>query len=313
MPAADLLLAVDVSNLIVRHHSSPYGSDYDLAGRPIFGVCGAVRQIASLVARERPTHLLLARDGQRSQSFRRQISASYKAHRADADEDLTRQFTLAYQAFDTLGWPSLAADSYEADDILASAAAAFDGRTVIVSGDKDLLALCDQTTTVCLLRNGGHVERCDAAGCERIMNVTPDQVRDFKALAGDSSDGIPGVAGVGPKSAVELLGRYGSLAGIFRRLDAGEPLLGVRPHIARKVAEGREEARVSWRLAGLVGTLPVDCEALRLPASGLPQPSDHAEALRDLGLGPLLKDNAKGVDVSGLTGTQALSKLFEVL
>jgi DNA polymerase-1 len=306
------LLAVDVSNLIVRHHSVPYGSDFDLAGRPISGVCGAVRQIVGLVKRERPTHLLLARDGKRSDSFRREISDGYKAHRSDADEDLARQFELAYAAFEALGWACVAAPAYEADDILASAAAAFPGDTVVVTGDKDLLAVCTDTTEVCLLRNGGAFLRCGPDGCAQVMGVTPGQVRDFKALAGDSSDGIPGVAGVGPKTAVELLGRYGSLAGIYQHLDAGHDLDGVRPHIARKVADGRDQARLSWRLAGLVATIAVDCDTWAIDGP-LTTPEDRADELRDLGLGALLKDAPGRVVVDHANTQGALTRLFEVL
>lgn len=306
------LLAVDVSNIIVRHHSTPYGSDFDIAGRPISGVCGAVRQIVSLVERERPTHLLLAKDGKRADSFRRQISAGYKAHRSDADEDLSRQFELAYAAFEALGWACVAQPAYEADDILASAAASFDGMTVVVTGDKDLLAVCSPTAQVCLLRNGGEFLRCDLDGCKKVLGVLPVQVRDFKTLAGDSSDGIPGIPGVGPKTAVELLGRYASLAGIYQRLDAGKELEGVRAHIARKVADGREEARLSWRLAGLVDTLCVDSDALLIDGT-LTLPQDRSQELRDLGLGALLKDSARRVVVDHSDPYKALTRLFEVL
>jgi DNA polymerase-1 len=307
---SQILLCVDFANLVIRHHANKYSTDVDMAGRRIAGACGALRQVISLVEREQPTHLLIARDGPRANTARRALYHGYKAHRSDPDDEVLLQFRLVDKALKILGWPFLALEGHEADDVIASAAASFAGQTVIVTGDKDLLALCAPKVTVCLLRSGGAYERAQtAADCRRLMGVDPDQVRDLKALAGDSSDGIPGIKGVGEKTAQSLLGRYRSLEGIYAQVQSEGGLEGIRPHIAAKVAEGREAAELSWQLAGLESDLAVDFDDL--VCHELDHPIDHSDELRDAGLGQLLKTNAQPAPskTDGLSMEEIFSQL----
>lgn len=279
------LLAIDFSNLILRHWGVPYGDAADLAGRSVRGAVGACRQVLRLIGEERPTHLLIARDGSRSESLRRQIDPGYKAHRPEGDEDVAYQFEKAYEAAGMLAWPAIARRGYEADDVIASAARAAEeagGHTVIVSGDKDLLALCSERVRVQLLRPGG-AKLCGPAECEEIFGVPPQRVCDYKALVGDSSDGIKGIRGIGPKSALALLAAHGSLEGIVAaaRRDA----LEVKPAIAAKVKGGIDDALTSYRLAELYDGVEIDLEELRCPS--LPSYDELAGRLRDAGLGDL--------------------------
>lgn len=279
------LLAIDFSNLILRHYGSPYADAADLSGRTVRGAVGACGQVIRLLEEERPTHLLIARDGSRSENVRREIDPGYKAHRPDGDEDVAYQFEKAYEAVELLGWPALASRGYEADDVIASAArTASDagGRTVIVSGDKDLLALCSERVRVQLLRPGA-VKPCGPAECEEIFGVPPQRVCDYKALVGDSSDGIKGIRGVGPKSALALLAAHGSLEGIIDAARRDE--LAVKPAIAAKVKGGIDDALTSYRLAELHDRVEIELERLRCPS--LPSYEELAGALREAGLGDL--------------------------
>jgi DNA polymerase-1 len=285
------LLCIDFSNLIVRHNANPYGQATDLLGRPVHGAVGAVGQVLRVLEREQPTHLLIARDGRRQDSFRRELFAGYKAHRPDADEDLSRQFELAYQALEVFTWPVVAYPRHEADDVIASAAVQFPGSVDILTGDKDLLAVINDHVRLLLLRPGEELT-VDAAGCQRLLGVRPEQVRDYKALVGDSSDGIPGIAGVGAKSAVALLAEYQNLAGIYAHLASGQPLVGIGRHIGAKVAAGQGAAELSWQLAGMVETIPLDWAALADPI--IPDDRVYGEALEALGLRALRRQLPHG-------------------
>jgi DNA polymerase-1 len=134
--------------------------------------------------------------------------------------------------------------------------------------------------------------------------VTPQQVRDYKALVGDTSDGIPGITGIGPKSAIKLLERYHSLTNLYKAVDDGDDLREVATaSIASKVIEGRKEARTSWRLAGMIDTLPVDIDSLLMPT--LPTWDKYGHALAELGLQGLAK--AMGIKASVQPNTVELA------
>lgn len=279
------LLAIDFSNLLIRHASNPYRQVEDRSGRTITGPVGALAQITRLVQGEKPTHLLLARDGPRADSFRREIDDAYKAHRPDADEDIRYQFSFAYSSLEELGWPVLAEGGYEADDLLASAAASFEGRTLIVSGDKDLLACAGESVAVDLLRPGGAL-RCGPEEVREIFGIPPERVRDYKALVGDPSDGISGVPGIGPKRALALLEEFDTLSDLLQALRGSEELSvpGISARQEENLRQNIDAAERSWKLAGLVDNLEISFEELLVPA--MPS-SDDIDRLRDMDLGAL--------------------------
>lgn len=279
------LLCIDFSNLLIRHNANLHGTAQNQYGQRMQGAVGALGQVHRSLRRLQPTHLLIARDSPRSESFRRALFDDYKAHRPAADPELGRQFEVAYRAAQEIfGWPVVAVDSYEADDVMASACDQFPGRCQILTGDKDMLALCSDRVEVLLLRPGGEVT-VDRAGCRNLVGVWPEQVRCYKALVGDASDGIPGVTGIGPKSAVKLLERYNDLQTVLDRVETGKAIEGIAPHLAAKVINGVEQAELSYLLAGLVTDLPVDVSSLACPE---PVSEERGAAqLEELGLGDL--------------------------
>ncbi|HEX6359551.1 5'-3' exonuclease [Actinophytocola sp.] len=281
-----MLVCLDISNLVARHHHAPRAEPItDPEGRSVAGAVGALDQAAKLIRKLSPSHLLVARDGTRANEGRRTIDASYKAHRPPPDESRVANLHLTFAALELLRWPVREVDRWEADDVIASVCAAYRGRVLIVSGDRDMLALCSDRVRVRLLRAGGAHLTCGPAECRQVLGVHPHQVRDLRAMAGDRSDGIPGVPGVGPKSALTALAACGTLAEVYRRLDANEPIDELKPNVVAKLQAGREQARTSWRLAGLNDELRVDIDALE--AAAALRFAAVEEPLRALGLGAL--------------------------
>ena len=277
------LLAVDLSNLLLRHAANPYREAEDNQGRDVRGPVGALAQMIRLVWSEKPSHLLLARDGPRKNSFRREIDPEYKAHRPEADDGIRHQFAFMYDVLQELRWPLREEEGYEADDILASAAASFAGSTVIVTGDKDLLACVSQRTSVLLLRPG-EVRRCIPDDVEEIFGVAPDRVCDWKALVGDPSDGISGVPGIGPQRALKLLQHFGTLDDLLSSLRSSEELSvpGISPAQLAGLRDNLHIAEQSYKLAQLHEDLDIDF------ASTPPMPEqEDIPRLRSLGLGAL--------------------------
>jgi len=278
------LVCLDFSNLIIRNAANPYDTTTDQADRPVGGAVGALAHGLRVIEQERPTHILVARDGSRSEGFRRQLSASYKAHRASIDEDLAHQFVVAYRGVEILGWPTIAEPGYEADDIIASAARSFPGQTLVISGDKDLLALCSEQITVRLLRPGGH-RNCGVEECLDIFGVGPERVCDYKALVGDPSDGISGVPGIGPKRALALLAEHGDLKTLLVALERGDdPVAGVNSKITAVLRENIDKAQTSYQLAQLVEDLHIDNLEETLLCPVVPPDDEIGERLTEAGL-----------------------------
>lgn len=247
------------------------------------GPVGAGSQVLRMLSEHSPTHLLIAQDGPRGENFRRELAPDYKAHRGEMDPEISRQFGLSYEMADAMGWARCSYPAHEADDVLASAARSFPGDVLIVTGDKDLLALCSDRVKVILLRPGGQ-EVCGPDECLRIFGVRPERVQDYKALVGDSSDGISGVAGIGHKTATKLLTDHDSLDALYEALDSSPDgrLDGYGPSVTKKLTAGREQARLSYELAGMVETISLDHDLWI--ASGPRLDSQLGPALDELGL-----------------------------
>ncbi len=222
-------------------------------GEPTAGVYGFARELLRLYEQDKPDYLAVAFDT--GKTFRDQLFPDYKATRAKMPDDLRPQMERIRQVVDALNVPRLEVEGYEADDLLGSAArwAAGQGLGVkIITGDRDLLQLVDDRTVVYLA--GDDQTYITPEDVVRKLGVRPDQVVDYKALVGDKSDNIPGVPGVGEKTAESLLARYGTLDGIYAHLEE------IEPRWRSKLEAGRDLAYLSRDLARIRTDLPISID-----------------------------------------------------
>ncbi len=224
------------------------------AGEPTAAVYGFASILLRLLEHEHPDYLAISFDTGRT--FRDDLFAAYKATRAKMPEDLVPQIDRIRQLVDAFNIPRVEVEGYEADDVLGSLArwAAYDtGLGVkIVTGDRDLLQLVSERIIVSL--PGRQLSDAQDFTPERVFQkygVRPEQFVDFKALVGDKSDNIPGVRGIGEKTAAKLLQKYGDLDNLYAHLDE------LSPSLRRKLEAGREDAYLSRQLARIVTDLPV--------------------------------------------------------
>lgn len=270
------LLILDLSNITHRAiHGYPPLTDP--LGRPVQGAYGAGATALRLVHTYRPTHVIAACDTSRAGLLRKEWWPAYKEHRASGDDTVRHQLASAAQVMRFLGIPCISAERWEADDVCASYAATFPGKVIIGTGDKDMFASVNERVRVHLL---GKDILVGEAECVQLMGIRPDQVCDYKALVGDSSDGFPGVPGIGAKGALALLEAHGTLEAIFAASAAGQ--ITGRP--AKRLVDGADTGRVCHRLATLNDRLELPTPtAWRLQR-------DLAEAgLTELGLAGLIR------------------------
>jgi len=231
------------------------------SGEPTTGVFGFTSVLLRILEQERPEYLAVAFDTGRT--FRDDLFPEYKGTRAKMPEDLRPQIERIRQLVDAFNIPRLEVEGYEADDVLGSVArhAVDQGLGVkIITGDRDLLQLVEERIIVQLPGKSLSDSRdFYPEDVQDFLGVRPDQVVDFKALVGDKSDNIPGVAGIGEKTAIQLLQTFGSLDGIFDHLE--QVSLAVR----NKLEAGRDQAYLSRRLAAIVTGLevPIDLQQAR--------------------------------------------------
>jgi len=250
-------VAVDANSLIHRaYHALPPLSTSD--GIPTHAAYGFAQMLLGLLQSEKPDLLVVAFDPP-GETFRHQQYAEYKAQRPPAPEDLVPQFALVHDIVQAFGIPVLEQPGYEADDAIAAVARqaqAAGHDVVIVTGDRDALQLVDERTQVLATLHGvKDTRRYDRAAVEAEYGVKPEQLSDYKGLVGDTTDNIPGVPGIGPKTAAKLLAQFGSLEGLLERLDevAEAKLRGLlREHAA--------QARLSKSLATLRADAPVQVD-----------------------------------------------------
>jgi DNA polymerase-1 len=249
------LYLIDGSGYIFRaYHALPPMTRGD--GTPVNAVYGFSNMLFKLLQdlndNERPTHLAVIFDTARK-TFRNDFYPDYKAHRPPAPEDLVPQFPLIRDAVKAFGLPSLEMDGYEADDLIATYARQArekDWQVTIVSSDKDLMQLVDDKTTMFdSMKN----RRVGVDGVFEKFGVGPERVVDVQSLAGDSVDNVPGVPGIGIKTASQLINEYGDLDTLLER--AGEIKQNKR---RENLIEFADQARVSRDLVRLAQDAPVE-------------------------------------------------------
>ncbi|MEU8051875.1 DNA polymerase I [Micromonospora haikouensis] len=216
--------------LLVDGHSMAYRAFFALpvenfsttTGQPTNAVYGFTSMLINVLRDEQPTHIVVAFDVSR-QSFRTEKYAEYKAGRSETPADFKGQVSLVKEVLAALRIPVVEKEGYEADDVIATLAcqARDQGMSVLISsGDRDAFQLVDDHITVLYPRKGvSDLARMDAAAIEAKYGVDPQRYRDLAALVGETSDNLPGVPGVGPKTAAKWINLYGGLDGVVARAD----------------------------------------------------------------------------------------------
>jgi 5'-3' exonuclease len=288
-----VLYLVDASVFIFRAYYSVPIEFVDREGNPVNAVHGFARFLGDLLERESPVQIAVAFDESLEQSYRNEIYPPYKANREPAPDELKRQFAICREVVSALGIAQYGSSRYEADDIigtLATRARAADVPVTIVSRDKDLTQLV-----------GAHDTYWDAVAdvrygyddIEERFGVRPERMADFLALMGDAVDNIPGVPGVGRKTAATLLKHYDTLPGVYDNLSA-VPKLKFRnaTFVAQTLAEHREAAFLSRQLTGIACDMPLDARLDELQPRA-PDLTATEWMYERLGFGRLLREQAR--------------------
>jgi 5'-3' exonuclease len=259
------LYLIDASVYVFRAWFSIPDTVTDAEGNGANALFGFGSFLCDVLERERPEHVLCAFDESLTSSFRNDMYPAYKANRPLPPPDLERQFRLCRAFAEAVGVKTLASDRYEADDLIGSAAARFrdEGfRMVYVTADKDYAQLIEDRDQWWDAARG---RRLDAGGVASALGVEPRQVADLLGLAGDAVDNIPGVPGIGRKTAVGLLTALDTLEAIYGDLDRVSqlPLRGAA-RVRRLLGEHREQAFLSRDLTRICCDAPLECEAADL-------------------------------------------------
>jgi DNA polymerase I len=245
--ASDVLYLVDLSGYVFRaYHALPPLSSS--RGEPTHAVLGTVNMLQKVVGERQPHMLAVAMDS-KGRTFRHELDARYKATRPLPPPDLSQQMARVGEIVHAWDAACFQKDGLEADDLIAAvtARALEEGwRVVIVSADKDLMQLVRDDDDRVVMWDSMRDRVYGPTEVRQKLGVLPSQVRDFLALTGDTSDNIPGVPGVGPKTAADLLAQFGSLDHAYRHLDQ----VG-RPKLRESLREHEADARVSQKLVTL--------------------------------------------------------------
>jgi len=286
---------VDGSLYVFRAWHSMPDEFFDIDGHPVNAVHGYTRFLCELLERAQPEHVAVAFDASLTSSFRNAIYPPYKANRELPPPDLEHQFVLCREVTEALGVHLMIDHAFEADDLIGSTVwnlRALGRRSVIVSADKDFGQLL-----------GEHDEQWDfarglrwgPAGVHGKLGVHPHQVADYLALCGDSVDNIPGVPGIGAKTAAALLAHFGSLDALLERIDEVAFLrLRGAASCAAKLREHAEQARLYRRLTRIAldapGASTLDMLARRR------NPPEQLQALCEkLRFGPLTRSRLQAL------------------
>lgn len=281
------LLAVDAPSLYFRaFHGIPTTAATAPDGTPVNAVRGFLDMLATVIRTRRPDRVVCALDADWRPAWRVALLPSYKTHRLAPDggeeipELLVPQVPLITEVLAAVGIPAVGVAGYEADDVLGTLAATGPGPVEVVSGDRDLFQLIDDTADVKLLycgRGVANLEVCDDAAVRARFGVPADRYVDLAVLRGDPSDGLPGVPGVGEKTAARLVNRYGGVAAIVAALD--DPDAGFAPGVRAKLSAARDYLAVAPQVVRVARDLPLPPLPAALPVA--PADPDRLLALAE--------------------------------
>lgn len=289
MSAQPTVHLVDASIYVFRAYFSVSPEFVDTEDRPVHAVFGFLNTLLTLLHDEKPSHVAICFDESLTTSFRNRLYPPYKANRELPPADLALQFEYCQQLCKALGLRVLVDGEYEADDLAGSALHVLQAqgyRGVLITGDKDFSQLVGEHD---LIFDVTRKEKTDAAAVKRKHGVRPEQFADYLALMGDAVDNIPGIHGIGPKTAATLIGHFGSLDALLERVEE-VPFLRLRGalQIAEKLRKGRDDALLYRLLSTIARDAPVPLEATHY-ACAAPDLTALESTLDRLKFGPLTR------------------------
>ena len=252
------LVVIDGKSVFYRgYYAMPGLSMAD--GTPTGGVYGFVSLAIELIKKLEPDYVAVAWDKRGTNiRKRRELYPEYKAGRKPAPDDFYQQIPILHELLDAFGWPLYEIDDYEADDIMGAFARQAESRgieTCLITSDLDALQLISPMTKVYAMKNGlRNIEEFTAEHFEEKYGIRIEQFLDLKALKGDSSDNLPGVPGIGEKTAVKLLQEYETLDGVYEHLDEQKGALRT------KLENGRESAYLTKQVAEIWTDAPIELD-----------------------------------------------------
>ena len=280
------ILLVDGNNILFRsYYATAYNGNVmkNSKGFPTNALYGFVNMMNKIIEEENPTYIMVAFD--KGKTFRHEMYADYKGGRQATPDELKVQFPVSRELCKAMGLAYYEIDNYEADDIIGTFAKQCNDNkeynAVIISSDKDLLQLITDDVEVKLLKTHDYI-RMTKEEFEKTYGIEPPRMVDLKSLMGDSSDNIPGVKGVGEKTALELLHTYGSLDNIYEQIDS------VKGKLKEKLEADKESAYNSYKLATIYKDVPIDTDIEKIKYNGY-DPLKFIEILEDLEFYSLLK------------------------
>lgn len=264
----DRLMLLDTASLYFRAFYGVPDTVTAPDGRPVNAARGLLDMIAKLVTTYEPTHLIACWDDDWRPQWRVDLIPSYKTHRVAEEvtvgpdvevvpDPLEVQIEVIRDELAALGVPIVGAAEHEADDVIASFASQASTPVDIVTGDRDLFQLVDDASSVRVIYTGrgmSNLDVLDDAAVVAKYGVLPSQYADFAVLRGDASDGLPGVAGIGEKTAATLLQKHGDLAGIRVAAESGE---GVTAGVRAKILAAGDYLAVAPTVVEVVRTLDI--------------------------------------------------------
>ncbi len=277
----EIFMLVDGSAIVHRaYHAMPPFTTKE--GVPTGAVYGFFSMILKLIQELHPAHIAVAFDRPKP-TFRQQMYAGYQAQRPKVEGDLSDQFGMIIEILKTAKIPVYAVDGYEADDIIGtiSEKAKATGHLVyIITGDRDMLQLVNHKTKVLMPIKGiSEVKIFDEDRVLEKYGVKPSQIIELKALTGDASDNYPGVAGIGPKTAANLINKYGTVEEVYRNL--GE-IGSKNQSLGQKLIDGIDAAQMAHTLATILTDVPFsydfeDCSVKNLGVKELKEELEKYE------------------------------------
>ena len=281
------IVLIDGNNLLYRsYYATAYSGSLMRNSKdfPTNALYGLINMLNKIINEEAPTHIMIAFD--KGKTFRHDKYETYKAGRSETPDDLKKQFPVALELSSALGIKHYEIDNYEADDIIGTFASYVDTlpdtKGLIVSSDKDLLQLISDKVTVKLLKSNDYI-MMDKEKFKEVYGIAePIKMIDLKSLMGDASDNIPGVKGIGEKTAISLIQKYDSLAGVYENIKL------LAPKVQEKLTMDKENAYMSYALATIYREVPIKLDLQDIEYKGI-NIDAYQKLLTDLEFYSLLK------------------------